>query len=556
MNTPDPPLRHPERIEQWNATARDYARDITVVDFLDRAAVQFAELPAVRTTAGVALTHGQLAQESCAFAKRFAEFGVGRGTPVALLVDHLPEAIVAMHAIVRVGGHYIPLDPRWPLRRMVDVLEPLSAHVMVVTQGFERVAFAIRTQLPSVETVIVVDDLPVRTSDCEPIVQAPLELTPGISRPVSEDLAYVIFTSGTTGRPKGVAVQHRSVVNLIDWFNRRHEIGPSDVLLQNAAFSFDLSVYDVFGLLAAGGSLLLLPAERLAEPGVVARALVDHEVTLWNSAPAAFTVVLMFASLLPHSGRSALRRVFLSGDWIPLATFSDLGRAFPDAALVALGGATEACVWSNDFLVDCVDPRWISVPYGHPMQNARYYVLREDLTPCEIDEAGELYIAGDCVVIGYLNEPELTASRFLPDPWQSDTGDRMYRTGDRAKWTSNGWVEFLGRVDSQVKIRGFRVELSEIEYAALQMADIEEAVALTTGDPRDPILGLAARASGGAGVEELLAHLDQILPRYMIPTKVRILASFPVGPNGKIDRNHLRQLLAAGPVKSERKAKS
>ncbi|GAB2695143.1 amino acid adenylation domain-containing protein [Kitasatospora kifunensis] len=564
MTPPD--LRsHPRLVESWNSTARDYARDSTLVDLLDAAAADHADLPAVRTADGIMLTHGQLASESSRLAQGLAVVGVGHGTPVAVLLDHRPEAVVAIHAIIRAGAYYVPLDARWPARRMVEVLDSLSVRSMVVSAGLEHTAIEVGRQAPAMTSVLVVGEpveepqptretreavaarqygLSLHRHDVVRTVPAGVPTVP--SAPVqSGDTAYVIFTSGSTGTPKGVAVRHGSVVNLIDWFNRRNAVGPDDVLLPVAAFSFDLSVYDLFGIPSAGASMLLLPARQLAQPDVVAEAVLRHGVTLWNSAPAAFTLVLSFASLSAQRGRTALRRVFLSGDWIPLDTHAALQREFPQAVLIALGGATEACVWSNDFVVDRVDPSWASIPYGHPMQNSRYYVLRDNLSPCEIDEAGELYIAGDCVAAGYANDAELTAARFQRDPWVPDA--QMYRTGDRAKWTLSGWVEFLGRVDSQVKVRGFRIELGEVEQAARQLPGVEEAVAVAAGDPRDPFLALALRTPEPMRSPDVIRQLAAHLPDYMLPSRVHLMTSLPVGPNGKIDRPLLRDILSERP---------
>lgn len=196
-------------------------------------------------------------------------------------------------------------------------------------------------------------------------------------------------------------------------------------------------------------------------------------------------------------------------------------------------------MWSNDFVVDHVDPAWTSVPYGHPMQNSRYYVLRPDLSPCDVGEAGELFIAGDCLADGYANDAGLTESRFLADPWSDAPGDRMYRTGDRARWTTSGWVEFLGRIDSQVKVRGFRVELGEVEQAARRLPGVDEAAAVTCGDPRDPVLALALRMAAPVDGRTIARLLADELPDYMLPSKIHTAGYLPIGPTGKVDRRAL-----------------
>ncbi len=663
---------HPGKIQSWNSTAREFDRSASIVDVLDRSAQRWPEHAAVRTSEGVALNHRQLAEESRRLARRLSALGVGRGTPVAVLMGHLPETVVVLHAIVRAGGHYVPMDGRWPVRRITEVIAATGTRLLVVSPQFTRTAFEagyagdplsvvvigeedaqaagegparepqadreavikrfvsqpcaptelrrelhglIRAQAPGTAFVLsgVIDPLADSTTaglripqqwwhelaasypglvvsvdqggtagagdrahggyavTCVVPAAIPAQWPPPspgsperpwradelrsqspVDQPEPGDLAYIIFTSGSTGVPKGVAVRHASVVNLIDWFNRRNEIVPQDVLLQVAALGFDLSVYDLFGVPAAGASVMMLPTSELSRPDRLVEVLFEQGITLWNSAPAAFTVVLLYAQVGGSPGRQRLRRVFLSGDWVPLDTRAAMRRHFPGAELVALGGATEACVWSNDFRVTEVSPDWPSIPYGHPMQNARYYVLDDSLAPCRVGEPGELFIAGECVASGYVNDPELTAARFLPDPWVP--GERMYRTGDRARWTSSGWVEFLGRLDAQVKVRGFRVELGEIEQAARRLALVDDAVAVAVGDPRDPVLTLAVRSEVPFSAQEFMRQLEAHLPTYMMPSKVCQVESFPVGPNGKVDRDRLRRMLSApaGPAGPER----
>ena len=399
--------------------------------------------------------------------------------------------------------------------------------------------------LTTPDTVPVEPPVPVEGGPERPLrlddTTTPLEVPPPGG---PEDLAYTITTSGSTGEPKLVGVRHRSVVNLVEWFNRRHAVTPDDVLLQVVPFTFDLSVYDLFGVLAAGGSLVLLPVTDLEEPDAVVDALLERGITLWNSAPAAFTTLLPFLSLRPRTSRDRLRRVFLSGDWVPLSTYADLAREFPSATLVALGGPTETCVWTNDHVVDRVDPEWRSVPYGRPIQNVRCYVLREDGSPCDLGEAGELYAAGACVSAGYLNDPDLTRARFLPDPWAAEPGARMFRTSDRARWTEHGWMEILGRIDQQVKISGFRIELGEVERAARSLPGVAEAYAMAYGDPHRPELGLAVRAfTDGPTAGVVRERLHALLPVYMVPSLVRVVDTLPLGPNGKVDRRALADTL-------------
>jgi amino acid adenylation domain-containing protein len=364
---------------------------------------------------------------------------------------------------------------------------------------------------------------------------------PAVASP--EDLAYVIHTSGSTGQPKGIAVQHRPVANLFAWLNAAFGIGPDDRVLFVTSLCFDLSVYDVFGLLAAGGCVHVAAEEDLRDAERLVRLLLEEPVTLWDSAPAALVRLAPLFPLAPvTNGR--LRRVMLSGDWIPVTLPDRVRAVFPHAEVTSLGGATEATVWSNWYPVGEVDPAWPSIPYGRPIGNARYHVLDAVLQPCPIGVPGNLYIGGDVLCVGYAHQPEVTGAAFRPDPFSRRPGARIYHTGDRARWFADGNLEFLGRVDQQVKIRGFRIELGEIEVALARHPEIREAVVLARedvpGDKRLVAYVVPATAGGPApAAGELRELLRRSLPDYMIPAAFVGLDHLPVTANGKLDRRAL-----------------
>lgn len=355
--------------------------------------------------------------------------------------------------------------------------------------------------------------------------------------PRAEDVCYTIFTSGSTGAPKGVVVTHRSAVNLFDWMNRTNQIGPADRILFVTAFSFDLSVYDIFGVLAAGASVRLASAAELAEPADLADVLEQEDVTIWDSAPAALAMVMPFVQVRAPSGRDTLRLVLLSGDWIPVPLPDQIRDAFPGTEVVALGGATECTVWSNRYRVGDVDPGWPSIPYGKPMQNARYYVLGEDLRSRPVGGEGDLYIAGECVALGYAEAPRLTAARFLADPWAERSGERMYRTGDRARWLPSGDLEFLGRLDDQVKVRGYRVELGEVQSAFLQCPGVRAAVVVApTGPGGRTLAAFYVPTAEPLPKAEIVGALRAVLPSYMVPARIVAVGELPLTDTGKVDR--------------------
>ncbi|HET9227201.1 MAG TPA: amino acid adenylation domain-containing protein, partial [Thermoanaerobaculia bacterium] len=368
--------------------------------------------------------------------------------------------------------------------------------------------------------------------------RCPVGRLPQVAAP--DDIAYVIHTSGSTGEPKGIVVQHRPAANLVDWINVTFEIGPEDRGLFVTSLCFDLSVYDIFGVLGAGGTVHVATREELGDPDHLVSLLRTGGITLWDSAPAALVQLAPLFPAVPDTS-SRLRRVLLSGDWIPVTLPDRVRHSFPRVQVKALGGATEATVWSNWFPVGMVDPDWPSIPYGRPISNARYHVFDAGFAPCPIGVPGDLYIGGDCLCAGY-RRPELTANAFLPDPFSSVPGARIYRTGDRARYLADGNIEFLGRLDQQVKVRGYRIELGEIEVALSRQPGLREAVVLVREDEpgdRRLVAYVVPSVSPCPTPVELRDALRQTLPEYMVPSAFVTLEALPVTPNGKLDRQAL-----------------
>ncbi|HVS00232.1 MAG TPA: amino acid adenylation domain-containing protein [Thermoanaerobaculia bacterium] len=366
------------------------------------------------------------------------------------------------------------------------------------------------------------------------------------------DLAYVIHTSGSTGVPKGIAVQHRSAVDLIRWINTEFGVGPGDRLLFVTSLAFDLSVWDIFGGLGAGATVHVASEAALRDPERLARLLRDEPITVWDSAPAALQqLVPLFPD--PELGKKhPLRLVMLSGDWIPVPLPDAVRAAWPGARVMSLGGATETTIWSNWYPVGEVDPRWPSIPYGRPITGARYHVLDRAWMPCPIGVPGDLYIGGTVLSTGYARLPGMTAEKFVPDLWSAAPGGRLYATGDRARCGRDGNLEFLGRVDQQVKVRGYRIELEEIEAALSRHPGVREAVVLAREDvPGDKrLVGYVVPAGQPApSPAELRAALQQTLPDYMVPWTFVLLDVLPLTSSGKVDRAGLpapQALAAAG----------
>lgn len=358
-----------------------------------------------------------------------------------------------------------------------------------------------------------------------------------------QDPAYVIYTSGSTGQPKGVVVRHDSAINVNAWVNKHFDVNADDRLLFVASVCFDLSVYDIFGVLGAGGSLHIAQDADLHDPQRLADILENGSITMWNSAPAGLAQLMPYYARKAGSGSDSLRLVLLSGDWIPISLPDTLHTFFVNAKMMALGGATEATIWSNYYPITQVNPLWVSIPYGKPIANARYYVLDEHLQPCPVGVRGDLFIGDACLAAGYIDDPVLNQSKFIANPF---TGSgNLYKTGDLARYWTDGNLEFLGRIDSQVKINGYRIELGEIEAALLSTAIVSAAVAVVREDvpgDRKIVLYYVDAVENPVNQSALLASLRAKVPEYMMPAALMRLDAIPLTANSKVARDKLPML--------------
>jgi amino acid adenylation domain-containing protein len=358
----------------------------------------------------------------------------------------------------------------------------------------------------------------------------------------SDNVAYIIFTSGSTGQPKGVMVQHRPIINLLEWVHTTFNVGPGDRLLFVTSLTFDLSVQDIFGTLAAGATIHVASRADLRDPQRLARMLREQQITFWNSAPVALQQLTpYFADEAGQNSGEHLRIVILAGDWISLSLPDEVHAAFPNAQIVNFGGATETSVYSNFFIVEKVEPHWASIPYGKPIYNSRYHILDSRLNPVPIGVPGDIYAGGECLSLGY-TDPVLTAERFIPDPFSTEPGARLYRFGDRGRYRADGEMEFLGRRDQQVKIRGHRIELGEIEAALAENRAVRKAFVTVREDvpgEKRLVAYIVPEQQPGPTTSELHSFLKEKIPPYMLPSAFVMLEAFPVTPNGKLDRRAL-----------------
>jgi pyochelin synthetase len=437
--------------------------------------------------------------------------------PVGVLTPKSCDQAAAVLGILLAGRAYVPLDPEWPIERLRAAVAAADLAGVVVLP--DQVAFVEALGIPFVDVA----------------AEAAPEAAPRPGQASASDAAYVIFTSGSTGEPKGVVVSHDAAWNTIVDINDRFGVTASDRLLGLSSLGFDLSVYDLFGALAAGAAVILpTPGER-RDPRHWSALIQAHGVTVWNSAPA---LMELFLESLDGAGpdHSSVRLVLLSGDWVPLSIGEAIRRKISPARVVALGGATEAAIWSTLHEVEGIDPAWTSVPYGRAMRNQEVDVVDRHLRPKPEWAVGEIIIRGRGLALGYC-DPEQTAARFVTD---LRLGERCYRTGDLGRVMPAGHIEFLGRTDGQVKLRGHRIELGEIEASAHRHPGVRWAVAAMRQDPANsPRLVLYVVADDEAALAGLPEHLRMFLPGYMCPTHVERLEEPPLTANGKIDRRGL-----------------
>ncbi len=411
------------------------------------------------------LDYAELAREAALVAHWLHDLGVGRNQLVGVVMEKGWEQVVAVLGVQMAGAAYVPIDPDQPTERLHYILDQAQARA-VLTQPWVETAHPWPTELP-------------RLAVAPPGEGTPQVVAPPAVQGEATDLAYVIYTSGSTGSPKGVVIDHRGAVNTVLDINRRYGVGPDDRVLALSALNFDLSVYDIFGLLAAGGALVMPLAEARRDPSQWAELMQAHGVTLWNTVPALMAMLVEYLGATPLDAPLGL--VMLSGDWIPLELPERIRALFPNARRYSLGGATEASIWSNHFPIERIEPQWKSIPYGVPLTNQYFRILNARLDDCPDWVPGQLCIGGVGVALGYWRDEERTNAQFFTHP---RSGERLYNTGDLGRYLPDGNIEFLGREDFQVKISGYRIELGEIESQLLRHPAVASGVVAAVGASR------------------------------------------------------------------------
>ncbi|HEX8432754.1 MAG TPA: amino acid adenylation domain-containing protein, partial [Longimicrobium sp.] len=513
-----PPEERARVVEEWNATDVSFPREC--VHALIEAQVERTPDAVAVVHAGGSLTYAELNARANQLAHHLRGLSVGPDTRVALCAERGVEMMVGLLAVLKAGGAYVPLDPSYPEDRLRYMLAD-SAPAVVLTHGAPIGLF------DGIE-VPVLDLARAEVWDGEP------RTNPARGELGADHLAYVIYTSGSTGRPKGVMNTHGSLTNRLSWGLATWGIAADEAVLCKTSLSFDGSVREVFLPLLAGARVVMAGPEDHRDPDALIGVMRRERIGTVNLVPS------MLQVLLEHPAMTecvALRRVLCGGEALPVAVARRFRERLPWVELHNLYGPSEAATAVSGH-VSAVEEGRGGVPIGRPVANTRTYVLDAGGRPVPVGVAGELYIGGAGVGRGYHGRAGMTAERFVPDAFSREPGGRLYRTGDQARWSAEGALQFLGRDDDQVKIRGFRVELGEVESRLATHAEVREAVVMARQDAAGG-KRLVAYVVGDARAEAMRAHLAEQLPDYMVPAAYVRLDAFPLTPNGKVDRKAL-----------------
>ncbi|OYE03038.1 non-ribosomal peptide synthetase [Nostoc sp. 'Peltigera membranacea cyanobiont' 232] len=586
FNKPEIPASNPEQqlrgeesltdaqrhklLVEWNNTTREYPQDKCIHRLFEEQVERSPDAIAV-VFEDKQLTYRELNAKANQLAQYLQSLGVGPEVLVGICVERSLYMVVGLLGILKAGGAYVPLDPAYPIERLAFMLEDSSVPVLLTqAQQLEK--------LPLHSARVVCLD-----SDWSEIARHSSENP--ISEVASDTLAYVIYTSGSTGKPKGVAVPHRAVNRLA--INTNYiNLEPLDVVAQVSNCSFDAATFEIWGALLNGARLVVITKHVALSPQDFAAQIHSLGITVLFLTTALFNQIV---SVVPSAFHSVQHLLF-GGEAVDTRWVKEVLKNGPPQRLLHVYGPTESTTFTSWYLIQDVPQGTTTIPIGRPIANTQVYLLDEKLQPVPIGVPGELYIGGDGLARGYLNRPDLTDEKFIPNPWSNQLGSRLYKTGDKARYLSDGNIEFLGRIDNQVKIRGFRIELGEIEAALLQHPKVRDAVVIvredTYGDKRlvayivsQPQISTAPAIPGDSYAEhnsqwqtlyektdsQTLTHhnqnfninqplqgkvgqklipllrsfLQEKLPDYMVPNAFMLLDTLPLTPNGKIDRHSL-----------------
>lgn len=522
-------------VEEWNQTEASFPNDATLHGLFEAQVAKTPHAPAVRF-GDQCISYSELDARASSLALELHRRHLSPNGLVGVYMERSVEMVVALLGTLKAGAAYLPLEPTNPIRRVTSIVEDARPGMVLTQAGYAEALMDAwegdeKGEWPS---VLVLDEESEWSSGAD--LEAPIRVSP-------ENLAYVIFTSGSTGRPKGVMVPHAAICNRLFWMQSEYGLDTTDRVLQKTPFTFDVSVWEFFWPLMVGAELVMAEPEGHKDPAYLYEIMGSASITTMHFVPSMMRVFLADSE---EGGPLPLKRVFSSGE----ALTSELARrflaSFPTTELHNLYGPTEAAVDVTYYRCRSDEER-VNVPIGRPVANTRLYILDRHQRPVPVGVFGELYLGGSQVARGYLGRPELTAEKFVRDPWSDDSEARLYKTGDMVRYLPDGNVEYRGRSDFQVKIRGNRIECGEVERTLESESSVTQAVVLAweddSGNPY--LIGYVVpdptRGEGDFGplADELRTSLSESLPEYMVPAAFIVLEALPLTPSGKLDRKAL-----------------
>lgn len=469
---------------------------------------------------GKSYTYEEIHKGALYISKLISKSNVEVLSNIPILVKDGVNKVIGTLGILYSGCVYVPIDKDQPRQRIESIINDTNAKLYLKD---------IDINIDNYDSIFIDSKKFINENTNESIIR-------DIK---NNENAYIIYTSGSTGKPKGVVISHKAALNTIYEINQRYDIGKNDSIFAISKLNFDLSVYDIFGLLCAGGTIVYSKHDEYMNPQKWSENIIKYNVTIWNSVPALMKMLLTELKSSNKQNNISLRQILLSGDWIPL-DMPDLIKSMDNNIEIAcMGGATEASIWSNVHDYKKLEKHWKSIPYGKPLKNQGFKILNENMQDCPVFVPGKLYIYGEGLAKEYLNDKELTKKKFL-----NHEGIRIYETGDMGRYLENKEIEFLGRKDNQVKIRGNRVELGEIENSLNTNLNIDTSIVfLDKYDKKNELIGIIKKNKNEIDdnklKENIKKHLKNLLPIYMIPSEFIILDEFSLTINGKINRKNI-----------------
>jgi len=511
---------HIEDKNNWNDTFASYPKETALPHFIDECANRFPDKVAIKFN-DRNLTYKALCESANKLAKLLIDHNIQTGDIVALAVDRSPEMIISLLAILKSGAAYVPLDPEYPKDRIEFMLEDSGAKILLTSQKYHN-------HFTSNATEILIEDAWAVFADYT--ADAPDVAVSG------DDMAYVLYTSGSTGKPKGVQIRHYNLVNFLLSMQKEPGMNASDKLLAVTTISFDIAGLELYLPLISGAQIVLASSETAKDGRLLLELVKDEQISFMQATPYTWRMMLEagWDAYLPV-------KILCGGEALPKDLVNKLTARC--SGLWNMYGPTETTIWSTVKLIKNDE----DITIGRPIANTQVYIVDEALNNLTDGSIGEIIIGGEGVARGYLNREELTAERFIDDPFSDNHRDKMYRTGDLGRFKENGEIQCLGRIDHQVKVRGYRIELEEIEHALLTQADIKETVVIAREDtPGDPRLVAYVVLASGEDNTDLKSKTDSwqqallaVLPEYMVPDDFVLITTIPITPNGKIDRKSL-----------------